>query len=168
MSDEEIDDVRQEVWSAMLTAEYNARYWDYLYKRYYRRQKRAEIFLAATSSASVAAWGIWSSITILWKLLSGLSTLVAVTLPILNMKKQITDLGDLQSRWQQIHAEYELLWFDIEHTSAIGKSQVIADFKELKRKEAEIAKIPSDVPDDIKLLEETRQQVISAHAEQTE
>ena len=166
MSDE-IDEVREDVWSAMLTAEYNALYWDYLYKRYYLRQKRAEIFLAITSSSSVAAWGIWSNITILWQLLSGLATLAAVALPILNMKKQIADLGDLQSRWQQIHTEYEFLWFDIEH-SLLDKNQAIGELKKIMRTEAEIDKITSDVPDDEKLLEICKQQVISANVEPAE
>jgi hypothetical protein len=33
---EDIEDLRDEVWSAMLTADYNSRYWEYLYKRYYQ------------------------------------------------------------------------------------------------------------------------------------
>src|SRR5438105_5045272 len=106
-TNENIDDLREEVWSALLTADYNSRYWEYLYKRYYRRQKWAEIFLAVASSSSVAAWGIWRNIDLLWQLLSGASTLIAVILPILNFKKQIADLADLLSQWVQIHAEYD-------------------------------------------------------------
>ena len=107
---ENLDDLREEVWDAMLTAEYNSRYWEHLFKRYYRRQKVAEIFLAVTSSSSVAAWSIWRNIDLVWQCLAALSTLVAVTLPILNYKKHIADLSEILSQWVQIDAEYELLW----------------------------------------------------------
>ena len=160
----DISDLREEVWSAMLTADYNSRYWEYMYKRYFRGQKWAEIFLAIASSSSVAAWGIWSDIDVIWKVLSGASTLIAVMLPILNWKKQIADLADLLSRWTEIHAEYDLQWFDIEHTTP-SRERVIEQFKKLKRREIEVDKITSNVPDDKKLLEQTRLEVISATTE---
>jgi hypothetical protein len=158
---EDIEDLRDEVWSAMLTADYNSRYWEYLYKRYYQRQKWAEIFLAVTSSSSVAAWGIWSSTPLVWKLLSAASTLVAVTLPIINMKKQIADLADLLSQWVQIHAAYCVLWFDIEHTQP-SRDLIIDQFKKLQGRETEVDKTTSNIPDDDKLLEKCRQEVLAS------
>jgi hypothetical protein len=161
---EQLDDLRDEVWDSMLTADYNSRYWEYLFKRYYRRQKAAEIFLAVTSSSSVAAWGIWRNIDLVWQSLSALSTLVAVILPILNYKKQIADLSEILSQWVQIRSEYELLWFDIEHGTPT-RDRVIDQYKKLKRREIEVDKITSSIPDDKKLLELCRQQVIKARTE---
>lgn len=159
-----LEDLRDEVWSAMLTADYNAQYWEALYKRYYQRQKWAEIFLAIASSSSVAAWGIWRDVALVWQLLSGISTLIAVTLPILNMKKLIADLADLQSQWVQIHAEYHLLWFDIEHTT-VTREPIVTQLKKIMRRETEVDKITNNVPDDEELLERIRQQVIESSYE---
>jgi hypothetical protein len=91
---------------------------------------------------------------------------VAVILPILNLKKQIADLSDLLSQWVQIHVEYDLLWFDIEH-AAPARERIIEQFKKLKRREIEVDKITSSVPDDKNLLEKIRQEVISATTEET-
>jgi hypothetical protein len=164
---ETLDGLREEVWDSMLTADYNSRYWEYLFKRYYRRQKVAEIFLAVTSSSSVAAWSIWRDINLLWQCLAGSSTLVAVILPILNYKKQIADLSEILSQWVQIRAEYELLWFDIEHGTPT-RDHVIDQYKKLKRREIEVDKITSSIPDDERLLDLCRQQVINARTETAE
>jgi hypothetical protein len=75
--------------------DYNCCYWERLAQRYYTRQKWAEIFLAITSSSTVAAWGIWRQAELVWQVLSALSTLVAVILPMLNFKKVIAATSDL-------------------------------------------------------------------------
>jgi hypothetical protein len=115
----EEDSIRQVIWEAVLDADLNLRYWDHLSRRYSAWDKYAKIFLAIMSSSTVAGWGIWNEINILWtdlslwKGLSAISAAVAVALPFLNWQKKIGDMSNLRGKWSRISRTYENLWEDL-------------------------------------------------------
>jgi hypothetical protein len=96
-----------------LDADLSVQYWTYLSRRYSKWDKYTKIFLAVMSSSTVASWGIWGEIDILWKILSAISALVAVALPILNWQQMIARMSDLVGKWSRIRYEYENLWLDL-------------------------------------------------------
>src|SRR2546423_763950 len=69
-----------------------------------------KIFLAVTSSSTVATWGFWTDVAWLWKSLSAISAVLAVALPILDWNRKLSELSDLHGRWVQIRNEHENLW----------------------------------------------------------
>ena len=75
------------IWRAMLDADMNARYWKAMLIKHSREEKRIKIFLAIVTSGTVI--GIFSSYPIIWKTLSVISALLAITLPFLNYQKII-------------------------------------------------------------------------------
>ena len=79
----EEDNIRRVIWEAVLDADLNLRYWDHLSRRYSTWDKYTKIFLATMSSSTVASWGFWDEIDILWKGLSAVSAFTAIALPIL-------------------------------------------------------------------------------------
>jgi hypothetical protein len=87
--------MRKSLWYSMLDADMNARYWSYLSRRYSNRDKYSKIFLALMSSGTVASWGFWSDMQIIWKILSACSALLAIALPIINWPKMISNMGVL-------------------------------------------------------------------------
>ena len=97
----------------MLDADMNARYWKYLVSRYSVRDRNLKIFLAVMASGTVAGWGIWESIPGLWKSLSALSAVVAISLPIFNFPKSIEQMSALAGKWGELRIQYEDLWREV-------------------------------------------------------
>ena len=87
MADEFPGQLRKTVWRAMLDADLNYRYYGKLGRRYSGYERATKIFSAVASSSVVASWGMWSDVPILWKILSGISAVVAVVLPALRRTK---------------------------------------------------------------------------------
>jgi hypothetical protein len=131
---------RPEVWRRMLDAEMNGRYWRGRASGLAQREKSLKIFLAVTSSATVAGWTVWHGIPPIWQVLSGLSAIVAVALPILDYTSQIERASDLRSEWLEVAGKYNRLWAEI---NANLDGPVSDRLQEFQAKEAEMAKIES-------------------------
>jgi hypothetical protein len=129
-------DVRVAVWDGLLTADMNVRYWNEIGYRYSRNDTWTKIFLAATSSSTVATWGFWTQISWAWKSLSALSALLAVALPILNWNRKVSAIADLHGRWIQIRNEHETLWRRME-SGAVSEAEAETTFQNIRNKEAE-------------------------------
>jgi hypothetical protein len=128
--------IRTAIWNALLTADLNVRYWFEIRNSYNRRDVTTKIFLAATSSSTVATWGIWAEIGWLWRSLSAASALLAVALPILNWTKKIADMADLHGAWVQIRNQYDALWRRME-SNQLTDSEVEAAFESIQTREAQ-------------------------------
>ena len=113
LTPEEQDKIRQVIWEAVLDADLNLRYWDHLSRRYSAWDKYTKIFLAIMSSSTVASWGIWDEIDILWKCLSAVSAGTAIALPILDWQRKIGEMSNLKGKWSRISRAYENLWEDL-------------------------------------------------------
>ena len=113
LTTEEQDKIRQVIWEAVLDADLNLRYWDHLSRRYSAWDKYTKIFLAIMSSSTVASWGIWDEIDILWKCLSAVSAATAIALPILDWQRKIGEMSNLKGKWSRISRAYENLWEDL-------------------------------------------------------
>jgi hypothetical protein len=157
------DDVRVAVWDALLTADMNVRYWNQISYRYSRNDTWTKIFLAATSSSTVATWGFWAQISWVWKSLSAVSALLAVALPILNWNKKVSAIADLHGRWIQIRNEHETLWRRME-SGAVSDAEAEITFQNIRNKEAEAEthEVAAIVKKDKKLLDQCYQEVLAA------
>lgn len=152
--------MRKAIWDLMLDADMNVRYWAELGRRYYKRDIRYKIFLAAMSSGTVASWGIWSEVELLWKILSAISALVAVALPILNWPKMIQSIGNVKQKWVDIKADYEVLW--IEENSKKDQAVLEEEFKKIKKREATASQQETNLPKKDKLLDECWEDVLKS------
>jgi hypothetical protein len=144
----------------MLDADMNTRYWSYLSRRYYSLDKYSKIFLALISSGTVASWGFWSDIPLLWKIFSGLSALLAIALPLLNWPRMISNMGILKQYWTEIKTDYEMTWITLEK----GKSEdeIEKEFKKIKQKEVKASQNETNLPYDKKLLWKCRNEVLES------
>jgi hypothetical protein len=134
----------------MLDADMNARYWKYLVQRYSRRDKVLKIFLAIMASGTVAGWGLWESFPYLWKTLSAISALVAISLPILNYQKSIEQMASLAGKWGELRIEYEDLWRQVNNTDVPKSIERV--FKKFRKIESGLQEKETTLPDDRKLL----------------
>lgn len=150
--------IRKAVWDGMLGADFNTRYWSHLIRRYSKRDKYTKIFLAIISSSTVASWGFWDEIDLLWKSLSAISAFIALALPILDWPKTISRMSDLAGKWSRIEYEYENLWLRLQ-----GDTPIDGVEDEYKRIRGEVAGLDDrGLPEDVKLKQQCRDEVLKS------
>ena len=138
MRSKESQAYRKYVWESMLDGEMNDRYWQYQATRYAQREKTAKIFLAFASSGTVAGWVLSHSVPLVWQVLSGISAVLALALPILDFTGHVERAADLRQQWWGLTRGYSQLWAEMELDSATSISQRI---EALRQKETEMVKI---------------------------
>jgi hypothetical protein len=151
-------DLRKTVWKAMLGADLNYCYYSRLSCRYSNWDKWAKVFLAVTSSSTVATWALWSNAQLLWQVLSGISALLAVILPVLNWRGIIEKAAGASGGWFQLMNQYENLWLAIQ--GGIMKTQeTYAEYQKISAKERELVDMVVGFPEVSSLIERCDNQV---------
>ena len=130
--------IRKYVWESMLDGEMNDRYWRLRGAGYALREKVLKIFLGVTSSGTVAGWAIWKNLPLLWQVLSGISAVVAIALPILDYTGAVERASDLRMGWWKLTQEYKRIWARIDGSTDASVEEQI---KPLKEKEVEMSGI---------------------------
>jgi hypothetical protein len=150
--------MRKLIWKSMLDADMNVRYWQYLTQRYVIHDRNIKIFLAVTSSGTVAGWSIWNQIPYLWQILSGISALVAIISPILNYQRLIESTSDLSGKWWELMRHYEFIWLRVKN----GKTNknLENEFTKIKVKEEDLVKKETKLVQDLKLLKKCQVEVV--------
>ena len=143
----------------MLDGEMNDRYWRHRAAVYATREKWVKIFLAITSSGTVASWALGQA-PLLWKFLSGISALVAIALPFLDYTGQVERASDLRKGWWELTTEYNRLWACIDSSA---EASIDGETRPLKAKEVELCKIESKYfTRDQALIHKCQQEVLRA------
>lgn len=150
--------MRKLAWKSILDADMNTRYWRYLTQRYVNWDRNIKIFLAVTSSGTVASWAIWNQIPYLWQILSGISALVAIISPIMNYQRVIDSTSDLSGKWWELMRQYETFWRRVE--SGKTNKTVEKEFTSVKAKEDDLVKKEAKLPQDMKLLRRCQAEVL--------
>lgn len=109
-----------------MTSAYQQRYWTMLvetrvhvsYLHYYGaksecRDKAINIFLAVTSSSSIAAWALWREFTWVWPLLIACSQVIAAIKPFLPYNQQRKSVVALSDAFQSTCLQIESQWFSV-------------------------------------------------------
>jgi len=110
----------------MADSQYQLRYWHLLAEMrihvfYLHRyaadsewwDKATNIFLALTSSASIAAWAIWKEFAFIWTTLIALSQVVTAVKPFLPHKQRLKGAVSLCNQLQMIALAMEKDWFSV-------------------------------------------------------
>ena len=152
--------MKKAIWESMLDADMNARYWRYLVRRYSARDSGLKIFMAVMASGTIAGWGLWESIPWLWKSLSSISAVVAISLQILNYQKQIGQMSFLAGKWGELRIEYEDLWVRVRNNT---NPKVIENaYRKYRRIESALQEEESKLPEDKELIEKCFNEVKKA------
>ena len=153
--------MRKLIWDSMLDADMNTRYWGCLTRRYSNRDKRMKIFLALMSSGTFASLWFWTDIELLWKILSAISTVIAISLPILNLQKSIETMATLKAKWTQIETEYEIMWSTCNKEGS-DDSQTENTCRYVKKAEVEANRMEATLPNDKKLIQKCCNEVLES------
>lgn len=147
------DPIRDQIWKEMLTAELTQLYWEKLGHTYRSYDRNSKIFLAISTSSTVASWTLWVQVDILWKILSGLSALIAIVVPVLRWEYFIEKTSELKEGWLDVSHEYQNLWLKVETKSITSDKSVLKIRDDIFRKEKSLDSKSSSLPRDRKLIE---------------
>lgn len=75
--------------------------------------KAINIFLAITSSSSIAAWAIWQQYQIVWAVIIALSQVITAIKPFLPFRQRLKPISDLNDQIQEISLECERHWHSV-------------------------------------------------------
>lgn len=75
--------------------------------------KTINIFLAITSSSSIAAWAIWQKHSMIWAVIIALSQVITAIKPLLPFKQRLKMLNDFSDMLQEISLKCEKNWFNV-------------------------------------------------------
>ena len=150
MAEELFTQLRKRAYKDMLTADLNYRYWGCICTRYADRDKRAKLLVALASSGTVASWGIWNDMDMLWKGLSMSSAVVGLSLPIFNWAEMSRTASELQGQWFAIMKSYEGLWSRVEAREMTAQ-ELEKDLNAVTTEEKRTVSTASRFPNDKKL-----------------
>lgn len=139
----------------MLDSDMNSRYWKYILHRYVFIEKSLKIFLAVMASGTVASWGIWSTIPILWKTLSAISAIVAIISPILDYSDKVKKVSFICGKWVRLKEEYNFIWIKFENNLLENTSEfelIKSAYLELKNEQINLGEKEIQFSVDNKLL----------------
>ena len=103
--------IGRKIWTSMLDADLNARYWKYIGRKQFKKNKWLKIALAIVSVSTVAfSHFINSYLKVPWQLIVALAAVIAYILPILNWEQTLKDLSTLTRLYTELQYEFEDLW----------------------------------------------------------
>ncbi len=75
--------------------------------------KTIDIFLAITSSSSIAAWAVWQKYPLVWSAIIALSQVITAIKPFLPHKQRVKAISELTDKFQNISLKCEKGWFAV-------------------------------------------------------
>jgi hypothetical protein len=101
--------MRDKIWAALANIKYKGYLIDLLVNAFQRWDRNINIFLALTSSGSIAAWAIWKKYEIIWGIIIALSQIVTVIRPYFPYYKYVKELNAKSLKIENLNIEFERL-----------------------------------------------------------
>ena len=155
--------MKEMLWRAKLDSDYNERYWRAVTQKYAQYDLYLKVFLAFSASGTVAGWGFWSDVPLVWKGLSSLSALASVASPLLAFNKKVEAAATHAGKWTDLRVRYAALW---ETYRSNGKADVL--IREQTRLEKIFVELHSKepmlkIPEDKKIAKQSQAEVLAAN-----
>lgn len=98
----------------------------------YKWDRRINVFVAITSSSSIAAWAIWSRYSFLWALLIAMSQVIVAIKPHLPFSKRIETLSRVSTLLQTLFNKADYQWYKISNGD-LSESEINDSLFDLRR-----------------------------------
>jgi hypothetical protein len=124
---------QQKYWNQLKELKVHVFYLQIYAVKQQRNDHLINVFLAVTSSTSIAAWALWKEHQFIWALIIALSQVVTAIKPLLPYKKRMTALSSLADEISKLSLASERDWFSV----AEGKwteEQIHSKWADLKEK----------------------------------
>ena len=135
-------EMRKQIWYNMLECKFKAFYYEELATRYRVFERRFNIFLALTSSGSIASWAIWRDFELVWASIIAMATVINVIKPYFPFHKYIREVDKTSTQLDILHLDFERLWFKSEQ-GKLANDAGFEEVMELKKRSMEILNLLS-------------------------
>jgi len=139
-----MNSIRAKIWYLLADSKTNEKYSSLVVKKYQILDLITNIFLALTTSTSIAAWTIWNKFPALWILIIGISQVLMIFKPYFLFPKYIKVFNEKSIRWQQMTVDLEQLWFEL-NESNIDNNAASKSYFEFKRQILTFDNIPEEL-----------------------
>lgn len=139
-----MNEIRTKIWYLLADSKTNEKYASLVVKKYQLYDLYSNIFLALTTSSSVAAWAIWKQLPVLWILIIAISQILMIVKPYFLFPRYIKVFNDRSIRWQQMSVELEQLWYEL-NEDKIDNTEASKIYFELRKKILAFDNIPEEL-----------------------
>jgi hypothetical protein len=102
--------MRDKIWASLCNMQFKEYYIDFQINMFQKYDRNINIFLAFTSSTSIAAWAMWKDYAFVWALIIAISQIITVIKPYFPYYKYVKELNIKYARIGNINIEFEKLW----------------------------------------------------------
>ena len=151
-----------DVYDQLRTVRLNAKYYGKRLIKYERINFTTEIIVAITSSSSaVASFAFWSTEagSQVWKVLLGISAIIAIAKPLLNLTKRIRAYEELLSGYRLLYHDLNELKIDINQAQAYTKAHR-QKFLKINEKQRTLASKSPERVENLKVLQKCQNEVL--------
>lgn len=155
--------IQQLLWQQFYRVSVRSVYLEKLLESHETTDRRVSIFLAITSSSSIAGWAIWKDLSGLWAFLIALSQLINAVLPHFAYKERIKSLSGLARDLRQLAISLESKWLDVV-AGDVADKEMRRTYSEYLRREAEFEEKyfhGKSIPKNAQLFEDAEDEVLT-------
>lgn len=113
--------MQQKYWDFLVQVRLWLFYLDEYAENSHKWEQRINIFCAVTSSASIAAWAIWTPLSIVWAFLIAISNVIAAIKDYLPFAKRFKMLLDFSGDLSLLYNKIEYNWYNVALGNLSGK-----------------------------------------------
>ncbi len=135
--------MRKKIWNTLCNAKFKEYYIGYKLESLQHLDRNLNIFLAITSSGSIAGWLIWDKLYIIWSVIIGLSQVVNIIKPFFPFSKYIKEFNVKLIQMENLNLDFEKLWYNIE-SNKITKKVMENKYFALKKELTETLRFSED------------------------
>jgi hypothetical protein len=135
---------REKIWYFLVDTKVNQYVAEHSVKYYQKWDLALNIFLAVTTSTSIAAWAIWQHYQLVWAVIIGISQFLTVAKPYFLFPKYIKAFNEKALYWQQLSFDLEILWDKI-NFSTVSEDKAKEAFFDYKKTSLTFDRMPDDI-----------------------
>ena len=105
--------MQKQYWNLMVQTKSSTFYLDIYAESIYKRERNINIFCAVASSASIAAWAIWTNLAYVWGFIIAISQVITVVKDFFPYAKQLKVLKQYVEEMKNVYINIERDWFRV-------------------------------------------------------
>ena len=147
--------LRDNIWATFCNMKYKGFLFYMLVSKYQRLDRTVNIFLALSSSGSIAAWAIWPHIPVVWSCVIAASQVITTVKPYFPYSKIIKELNGRCYKMELLNIEYERFWNQIQRKT-LTDDMIEQSHFDRNKLYAEVLNFPDDIVFDTTLAIEEK------------
>lgn len=135
--------MKAQIWGSLCNYQFKSYCLSLLIKKYQLWDRNVNVFLAVTSSTSIAAWAIWKINPIFWASVIAISQVLTVIKPYFPYFKYVKEFNLRCIRLEILNIEFEKLWYRLQNKK-ISEDEADELYFELRKQSSEIFNFSDD------------------------